>query len=214
MSRVWYVLVLLIAVLLLAAYVRAIRARRRERGQVIDGRGWSRFLLMGPPQPRGQAALIDDSVQIGEDLVDGDVTYRVADIEVLAQGRPRRAWLANITDRERAKIEAEFRERLTDQLEPILHELVIEAVRPIYDRPATPDIPAIATYWAAQRIGEEASRLVWTTYQVSGPADLPTDLLPVVSFRRDGARDAVTWDVRPLARWMASRAPVGADNYG
>lgn len=206
--RDWAAYVLLASVLIglaigLAARVARWRATRTARQRdAAEPLGWRRFLLMGPPQPRGQAALVDLDVQIGEDLYDGETTYRVADIDVTLQGHgQRRAWLVNITDRHRDRLRALHREQLMVELEAELHNLVLEAVRPIFGRPPTDDIPSIASYWAAEAIGREASLLTWSRYEVHGAADLPRDVLPRVEV--DGS--SVIWDVKPLARWMAGR---------
>lgn len=198
----WCLIVVLLVVLVAWLLRRRPAAAARRRATTApEMLGWRKFLLMGPPQPKGQAALVDLGIEVGEDLVAGDTTYRVAELDSLEGHGQRRAWLVNVTESHRSRIRAMVRDQLAAELEVQLHDLVLEAVRPIFGRRATEDVPSIATYWVAKAIGDEAGRLTWERCEVRGAADLPRDVLPQVEI----VGEAVRWDVKPLARWMAER---------
>lgn len=204
MGRFWTVMLATAPLWLALAFFLLGRWRiARERAGLAKPIGWRHFQLVGPEQPRGQAAIVSDDVEVGMDLTDGGDRWRVADVDSVA-GR-RRAWLVNLTDPDRAALNQARQREFAALLVAEVNGLVEEAVAPLWGEKVTADLPAIANHFVRTAIAKHADRLSWIHLGVRGAAELPDRALwPEVKLM-NGRH--LTWECRPFADALAARRP-------
>lgn len=182
--------------------------RVRDRAGMPRRQRWPTIFLVGGPQPRGQAALVDESVQIGQDIATDGEVWRVTDIEQVGASA-RRAWLLNVSEQVRDKIELAQRARVAEDIRAEIELVVEEAMAEFWGAEPSPDMPDILNHHVRRALCHHADRLRWLRYGVKSHVDLPPRALwPLVVQEYEAGRPIgyVRWDVRPMAEVMARRA--------
>lgn len=211
METFWTV-VLVVAPLwlwLLLAVVWPWWGRRRRAVGHVPPRRWPSVVMVGGEQARGQAALVSEDVSIGMEVeASGDV-WRVTDLEAIGNSGARRAWLLNVTERDRIRIDLAARRRVMEEAVSEIDAIVTAAVTPFFGAKWTPDMPAILNHYVRVALCQHADRLRLLRYAVKSHADLPPRAAwpEVRSVSPPGAMiGQIRWDSRPMAEMLAARS--------